>query len=279
LSLLTRFRTSEWILLAYFSYVAVIALWFGLPGITLLRAFFVLTVAFAVFAILTKPELHTLRDWVPLVFLLIGYRQMDWFSTDDKPRVLENLWLGWDHRYLYERGFREWIEVLGPLIPGVLELSYVLVYGIGSFGIAALYIHGKRDRVDRFLTLYLTGTLLSYALFPYFPSDPPRVVFPGADMPNYVTFIRQFNLRLVGDYGIHSSVFPSAHVSSAFAAAWGLLRFLPERAGPGITMLVYGFLVALATIYGRYHYAVDAVAGIAVSWIALALSLRMKRRD
>jgi membrane-associated phospholipid phosphatase len=252
---------------------------FGLPGITMLRAWFVLAVAFAVFAILTRPELQTARDWVPLVFLLIGYRQMDWFSTTDKARVLEKLWLGWDHRYLYDRGFREWIEVLGPVVPGILELTYVLVYGIGSFGIAALYMNGKRHRVDRFLTVYLTGTLLSYALFPYFPSDPPRVVFPGADMPNYVTIIRQFNLRLVGDYGIHSSVFPSAHVSSAFAAAWGLLRFLPERRSAGLAMLIYGILVAFATIYGRYHYAVDAVAGVAVSVIALALSLRMRRRD
>lgn len=252
---------------------------FGLPGITILRAWFVLSVAFTVFAILTKPELHTARDWVPLVFLLIGYRQMDWFSLPEKTRALENLWLAWDHRYLYDRGFREAIESIGPVIPGILELTYVLVYAIGSFGIAALYIHGKQHRVDRFLTVYLTGTLLSYALFPYFPSDPPRVVFPGADMPNYVTIIRELNLRLVGDYGIHSSVFPSAHVSSAFAAAWGLLRFLPERRGPGLTMLMYGALVAVATIYGRYHYGVDAVAGVAMSLIALALSLRLKRRD
>lgn len=277
MSLISRFRTSEWILLAYFAYVAIAAVFFGLPGITLLRAAFVWAVAFAVFAILTKPDLQAMRDWIPLVFLLIGYRQMDWFSTTDKARVLENLWLGWDHRYLYDVGFRDWVEVLGPVIPGILELSYVLVYGIGSFAIAAFYIYGKRERVDRFLTVYLTGTMLSYALFPYFPSDPPRVVFPGTDLPNYVTIIRQFNLLLVGDYGIHSSVFPSAHVSSAFAAAWGLLRFLPERRGPGIAMLVYGVLVAFATIYGRYHYAVDAVAGVAMSIIALALSLRMKR--
>ncbi len=71
------------------------------------------------------------------------------------------------------------------------------------------------------------------------------------------------NLWLVGDYGIHSSVFPSAHVSSAFSAAWALFGLLPERKRFGWGMLVYAVSVAVATVYGRYHYAADAVAGFA----------------
>jgi membrane-associated phospholipid phosphatase len=110
-------------------------------------------------------------------------------------------------------------------------------------------------------------------MFPYFPSDPPRVVFPGADLPGVVTPIRAFNLHLVGNYGIHSSVFPSAHVSMAFASAWGLICFLPERPWVGRLMLVYAISVAVATVYGRYHYAVDAAAGAVVGLVALAICL------
>ena len=77
-------------------------------------------------------------------------------------------------------------------------------------------------------------------------------------MPNVMTALRQLNLWLVGDYGIHSSVFPSAHVSSAFSAAWALLAYLPERKRFGWGMLVYAVSVAVATVYGRYHYAADA---------------------
>ena len=63
----------------------------------------------------------------------------------------------------------------------------------------------------------------------------------------------------MGDYGIHSSVFPSAHVSSAFSAAWALFAYLPERKRYGWAMLIYAISVAVATVYGRYHYAADAV--------------------
>ena len=40
-------------------------------------------------------------------------------------------------------------------------------------------------------------------------------------------------------------------------------------------MVAYACSVAVATVYGRYHYAVDAVAGIAMSLLAVAaLKLR-----
>ncbi|MGZ4989059.1 MAG: phosphatase PAP2 family protein, partial [Limisphaerales bacterium] len=75
----------------------------------------------------------------------------------------------------------------------------------------------------------------------------------------------------------HSSVFPSAHVSSAFSAAWGLLAYLPERKRFGILMLVYAVSVAIATIYGRYHYAVDALAGLGVSLVAGLMTILLVR--
>src|SRR5262249_28728413 len=149
----------------------------------------------------------------------------------------------------------------GGAIPFYLELCYALVYAMGPVSLGLIFGNQKRDALNRFWLIYLTGTLGAYALFPYFPSEPPRTVFAGLDLPGVVTFVRRFNLWLVGGYGIHSSVFPSAHVSSAFSAAWGLMDAIPERKWIGWLMAVYGVSVALATVYGRYHFAVDAVAG------------------
>src|SRR5260370_3139623 len=86
-----------------------------------------------------------------------------------------------------------------------------------------------------------------------------------------VTVVRRFNLWIVGGVGIHSSVFPSAHVSSAFSAGFALLLFLPERKRFGWGMLIYAASVAITTVYGRYHYAVDAIAGLPVSLLAAGL--------
>jgi len=38
-----------------------------------------------------------------------------------------------------------------------------------------------------------------------------------------------------------------------------------------VAMVAYSLSVAVATVYGRYHFAVDAVAGIGVSLVALVV--------
>jgi membrane-associated phospholipid phosphatase len=165
--------------------------------------------------------------------------------------------------------------------PMVLELCYALVYAVAPFLVAVFYFQHRRARVNGALFLYLLGTLLAYALFPYFPSDPPRVAFGGSDMPNIIGVFRRLNMWLTGNYGIHSSVFPSAHVSSAFSAAWALFGFLPERKQFGWGMLAYAAIVAVATVYGRYHYAADAVAGMALSLVpgfTILLARRLRVR-
>ncbi len=205
------------------------------------------------------------RDWVTLALVLTAYREMDWFTPKYFDHHLENVWIGWDRVVLNDSGFRFLIERTGAFLPGLLELSYLLVYAIGPFTVAMLYVYHRRDLMGPILFIYVVGTVAAYGLFPYFPSSPPRAVFPGMDMPAIMTNLRRLNLFLVGGYGIHSSVFPSAHVSSAFSAAWAMLLYLRDRPKLGWAMLAYAVLVSIATVYGRYHYAVDALAGFGIS--------------
>jgi membrane-associated phospholipid phosphatase len=48
-------------------------------------------------------------------------------------------------------------------------------------------------------------------------------------------------------------------------------------------MLLYAVSVSVATVYGRYHYAVDAAAGFAVSLVGAAaasgIAVLLKRRQ
>jgi len=208
------------------------------------------------------------RDWVTLALLLAAYREMDWFTPRHFDNHLEKVWIVWDRTLLHALGLRQIIEWTGPWVPSVLEISYLLVYAVGPFLVAMVYVHQRRQWIGWILFLYVLGTLAAYGLFPYFPSSPPRTVFPQQDLPGVTTFLRRFNLFLVRGYGIHSSVFPSAHVSSAFSAAWALLLFVPDKKVLGWGMAVYATLVSIATVYGRYHFAVDALAGLGISLAA-----------
>ena len=276
-------RSSEWILIGYFSYVALVTSLFPLGSRTKWMALAVLALAATLLQMLALAEtfgskdiFSIARDWIALALTFIAYREMDFFSALPRDFGLELRWVEWDRFLLYRAGLQRAIESMGVLLPAYLELCYLLVYAVGPASVAILYFERRRDLVDRMLLFYLLGTLLAYGLFPYFPSDPPRVLF-GSDMPNVTTPLRQLNLWIVAGYGIHSSVFPSAHVSSAFSAAWALLWLLPEKRRYGWGMLVYAVSVAIATVYGRYHYAVDAAAGFAVSLVAATILLLVLR--
>lgn len=257
---MARLRSSEWLIVAYFTYVALIAQWF-FPA---WQAWAIAGIVAAMVWAVSRGD-SVLRDCAPLAFVITAYRQMDWFTPAVREHHFENSWVVWDRWLLDSAHVRAAIESAGPLLPSVLELCYLLVYAVGPVSIAAVFLNGRREHMNRFWLAYLAGTLGAYALFPYFPSEPPRTAFPGADLPHIVTIQRQVNLWIVGEYGIHSSVFPSAHVSSALSAAWGLLATLPKRKWIGWLMVFYALSVGVAAVYGRYHYAVDVAAGMVIS--------------
>jgi membrane-associated phospholipid phosphatase len=210
------------------------------------------------------------RDWWTLALVLVAYRSLDWFAPTHYSVNLEQSWLRFDVVLLETWHVRMLIESLGALFSMYLETCYLLTSAAGCFALAILYIAGKRDRANCFLLVYVLGTLLSYAVIPFFPSRPPRVVFPTIAAPDITTAIRLFNLLVLSKAGIHTGVWPSAHVSSTFSAAWGLFLCFPERKRFGWIFLVYAASVAVATVYGRYHFAVDSIAGVGVSLVAVA---------
>jgi membrane-associated phospholipid phosphatase len=279
-----RLRTSEWVLVAFFCYIALLIPFFpdrphlGFQPVLVLLAVLALFCTLArTEATAARPAIEITRDWLPLGVLLAAFREMELFLPPHFDYRYEKVWLRWDHLLLFDWHLRQGIESFGKIIPLYLEVCYLLVYGLGAYCIAVLYLC-RRPAVNKFYLIYLVGTLAAYALFPYFPSKPPRFVAPNLDPPTITSSARSLNLFLLKKATIHVGVFPSAHVSSAFSCAWAMFAILPERKRFGWVLLIYAICVSIATIYGRYHYVADVVAGIAVSLIAAALAVVLSRR-
>lgn len=279
-----KFRRAELFFCAYFIYVMAVALmrpiasdvrwliltanpavmlWFGLFAWAHIDRGFLL--------------LDHVRDWYPLPLILLAFREMGWMALPHANRNFENYWVQFDRTLLHQWGLKAAIESAGPLLPNLLELSYLLVYGMPVLTVAVFYWAGARDRLDDAFSILLFGTLTTYALYPYFPSEPPRAVFPTADLP-MMSALRALNLRILGDYGIHTGVFPSGHSAAAFSSAFAVLKLLPERRWLGAAFLALAILIATATVYGRYHFAIDAIAGLAMALVALLVSAFWRAR-
>jgi len=214
--------------------------------------------------------LGIVRDWVPLALILLAYREIGWLALPQHDHVREAQWVVWD-RAVLGGGGKALIEAFGLLLPSVLEIAYSLVYVLGPFSVAMLYIYGCRDRVDRFLCVFSASVLLCYAQLPLWPSEPPRVLFAN-DLPAYDTVFRCFNWWMLDKCGIHTGVFPSAHVAGAFAAAFGIRRVMPERKWVARLLFTTAVLIAVATVYGRYHYLADAAGGFLMAAFAAQIA-------
>jgi membrane-associated phospholipid phosphatase len=275
-----RFRISEWVLIAFFAYIVLIIPYFPDRPDLHLQPVVIFICTYLLIALVAygddkgiAPAISYFRDWLPLGLTLTAFREMELFIPKRFDYHLENIWVAWDYQLLVNWHLRRIIESRGSIFPFCLELCYFFVYGVGAYCLLVLYLRAKRNYVDYFFTIYLTGTLLAYALFPYFPSQPPRIAFPTLATPHVLTWMRSLNLAILNTATIHVGVFPSAHVSSVFSAAWGMFLVLPRRKIYGCGLVIYGICVSLATIYGRYHYTADVLAGLGISLVAGALAL------
>jgi membrane-associated phospholipid phosphatase len=283
---LPKLRTHEWIFVGYFAYVAAISPLFNTRPALHGQPFILLAAVCAAFYVVARLQqtrlafgMEIARDWLPIGFVFLAFREMDYFAPRQYDFLTEMSWIRWDWILLDGFKFRQHLEAFGSLIPFYLELCYLLVYGVDAYCVARLSALAGRKAINRFWNIFLLGTLGAYALFPYFPTEPPRYAFADISPPTVITPLRTLNLWLLNNTTIHCGVFPSAHVSAAFSAAFAMLLLMPKGQRDGWLLLLYAVSVSVATVYGRYHYTVDALAGFGISLLAAALCLLYYAHD
>jgi membrane-associated phospholipid phosphatase len=255
-------RVAEWIEIVFFS-TLVVAAW----SRRLVRRQRFRVTAFATLAITailaTRFTFHTvptgfssvLRDWIPAALLLVAYWQTGEFFSEPNQRVQSRL-AAFDRsffRVVHIQPGRTSIGLIGALY---LELAYLMVYPLIPLGVAALYFAGRRHNSDYYWVVVLLATYTCFALTPFVPALPPRL------LPGYGKFdissnsFRSLNAWVLRRGSIQAITFPSAHVASSTAAALVLLRLEPHV---GLIFLWAALSIAVATVVGGYHYVADVL--------------------
>lgn len=299
---LSKLNTPEKLLLGYFAYLAAAILFVPLDG----RQRLVVMVVNCLIALVLllvghygnaggRGLLAALRPWIPVFFILVAYRESGLLWTPDPSHRLDALFIRFDNVILHNSGVLRVLDWGAPWIQYYLELSYLLCYPIVPLGLASLYLvndHGElgpdqseptvapssplgANAREHFWTAVLLASLTCYFLFPFFPLAPPRELFDDVPGPRVAPLLRAMNHWLLGKYSVGASLFPSAHVAATAAAALAIRRYLPRL---GWLFVVVAVSIALATVYGRYHYALDAIAGGLVGISAFWVSCRLSKR-
>ncbi len=281
-------RDAEKVLLGFFSYVIVASLISPLPsrqrllviGLNLLSGWTVLALSRRG----ADPRLEALRDWLPCILILLAYRESGLFFTPDPTHRLDRLFEGWDNVILRSHWVESILSAAAPWLEHYLELSYLLCYPLVPLGLGCLY-HARRSgtlgheegerAISRFWAAVVMALMFCYVVYPLFPLTPPRSLFHDVPGPAIRPLFRKVNGWLLGQYGVQACIFPSGHVAGVTAAALAVRAALPRL---GLVFLVAAASVAVATVYGRYHYAADALAGALVGVAAFILTGPKVRR-
>jgi membrane-associated phospholipid phosphatase len=205
------------------------------------------------------------RDWHPLVLFPLLYREVevlaavmgDWRLTETVAATESALFSGQPSLYLSERL---------PFVPlsEYLHFCY-LAYVIIIPALAAWwYVGGRRAAFHELVLLLAAVMYSSYLFFILFPVDSPyyrfdRLAAPLAGNP-FFDLVHAMSAR----GGARGGAFPSAHVSGAVVVALVAWRHQRQLAVV-LVPIVLGLIVA--TVYGRFHYAVDAIGGVGLALI------------
>jgi membrane-associated phospholipid phosphatase len=270
-------RAGEKILLGFFAYATVAGFVFHLSVRERLGLLALNCVVGGVILALSRAAkpgssnlLTVLRDWLPAILILVAYRESGLFITPDPTHRLDYLFIRFDRWLLSSRLVLGPLYGLSPWLQYYLEIAYLFCYPLVPLGIGSLYWArtrgGNRGRrgplgeecIDFYWTAVLGAVLFSYFLFPFFPLTPPRTLFKDLPGPEVQPLLRNINLWILGKYSVQACLFPSGHVAAVIATALAVRKFLPRL---GIVFLIVALSISVATVYGRYHYAVDALAG------------------
>src|SRR2546425_5326193 len=107
-------------------------------------------------------------------------------------------------------------------------------------------------------------------MFLFFRVAGPRYTFAQAHTAAPAVWPAELTQRVLDLGDAWGAAFPSSHVAAAVVATLCALRYW-RRLGLVLTPLCVGLIAAV--VYGQFHYAVDALAGLIVAGAVLA-SLR-----
>lgn len=254
--------TSERIAVGYFAYLAVVC-W--LRPVAMRRRLAIVGVATGVVAAivwLAASGPPWLRPWAPLSNILIGYYLSG--LTFIAPSLSFERWLmAWDRRLLGDAAtrFAHWPR---PLL-AALEIAYMGCFVLIGAGFLILAVAGHAAEADRYWTLVVAAEFASFAPLAFVQTRPPWAVERKPVLADRA--IHNLATQMVATFTIGANTFPSGHVAGSLAVALAVGSVMPVA---GVVLFALAAGIAVATVVGRYHYIVDAVAGAlltALLWV------------
>jgi len=276
----SRLWAVDKLLLAYCAFTSALILgwWREVPGAAGLMAVHAVAVSLLLFeAKLPNPTSWAFRHWYPLPYVAACYREMAILIPPIRARDFDTLMSRIDYRFwgvhpsvwlerIQTTALTEYLQIVyTAFIPAVLLVAYLLWRG------------RRYHEFQYYAFLIAGGFLASYIGYLLVPVRGPRFLL--ADLQHIPLrggwFFHSMRSGLDSLESAHYDCFPSGHTELTILAWWSTRKISNRLFW---AYFAYTLSIIFATVYLRYHYSVDLLAGAVLAVVLLAGAPSLFRR-
>jgi membrane-associated phospholipid phosphatase len=220
--------------------------------------------------------LRLVRHWYPLPLYIFFFEELG--------RLVHAVFPGWFDRWLiaFDHSLTGvhpavWLaQFASPALNDFMQFAYMTYFLYLVILPAILYAQRERRAFWTVMVSTAVANYSIYAIAVLLPIESPYYSLAALETQKldggYCTAV----IDLIERFGrVHGAAFPSAHVAGsmvAMLASWRYRRWLFWLCLPFFASM------CVATVYGRYHYVADVLAGLAVGAMGFAAGTRLMQR-
>jgi membrane-associated phospholipid phosphatase len=223
-----------------------------------------------------NPVLRFARDWYALPLYIFFFEELQ--------GLVHAIFPGWFDRWLIQFDFNFagvhpslWLaKFSNPVLNDFMQFAYMTYFLYLVILPAILY--AEKDRIA-FWNVMVSTAVANYTVYfiaVLFPIESPYHALAAMNTTPLSGGYFTAAIGLIERFGrVHGGAFPSAHVAGstvAILASWRYRRWLLW------VCLPFFVSMCVSTVYGRYHYIADVLAGIIVGALGFAVGSRLMER-
>jgi len=220
---------------------------------------------------------HFWRHWYPHLFFLFCFEELAALvhlvvpQWQDAKLIAADYWLTGVHPSI-------WLEQFAtPARNEFMQFAYISYFTYLLIVGGVLYHRRDWRAYWSVMTYSMVGYSIGYVIAMFFPIESPwfsmagmwHSKLHGGAFTSLISFIEHFGR-------VRGAAFPSGHVAGATAAVWGAWR---HRRWLLWALLPLYFCMCVSTVWGRYHYVVDVLAGMITGTLGYLIGFWIIRRQ
>ena len=215
-----------------------------------------------------------MHRWYLYFIVLFVFKELYFMIRPIHPVDYDQLLISIDH-WLFGVNPTEWLyQFANPVLTEILQIAYSSYYILFLIVGIEIYRHRTLKSFDKAGFMIVYGFYLSYLGYFLLPAVGPRFTLHdfqsiNHDLPGlllteplraFVNFGESIPTHIPNPVDlVQRDVFPSGHTQLSLVVVWLGFHFKPRSRW---LLLTLASLLIVGTVYLRYHYVVDVLAGV-----------------